>query len=627
MRHFSFVVLLLCMNLGCFAQFGGTQSGGGLDGYTSKTDIDYVGDNHIGHKLDIYYPNDNQSTHNVIIHIYGSAWGSNNSKGSADLGTVGKAALDAGYIFVTPNHRTYNDALYPAQINDIKAVVRYLRGNAESLKIDDSFIAISGFSSGGHLASLMGVTRDVKKEYTVGSATMDIEGELGNYTKFSSWVDAVCDWSGPVDCRDKGCGNPINMSPENDMVGGCSDQQCPDKHALLGANTFIDKDDAPVMVVHGSSDNIVPQCEGEKFYNNLKKAGVDCEYYPNGGGHGVNGEFTDEMITFFNRIRSSHPVAPKNGVTLSSSEKSIEPGIAVTLTANATVESSTVTKIDIYQDNAIIATLTEEPFSYVVENLDLGTYSFKAIMTASNDSTYNSEEISVTVKLSQSPYNGTAQAIPGKVEMENYDEGDDGYAYHDSDAKNEGDGNMRLENGVDIVEAGNGYAIGYTAVGEWVEFTIDVKYTDIYQWSANVASGSTSAGFKLYLDDTAISDAISIPQTANNSWDTYEIITGKTPSISEGKHILKVEITGANGNIDYIEFKTTTVSHTGLEQETTVYQIEKSYEVYSLLGTKIGDITIKQGDNIQESVKNLVGRAGTYALRNIYGSSQLLIIK
>ena len=248
-------------------------------------------------------------------------------------------------------------------------------------------------------------------------------------------------------------------------------------------------------------------------------------------------------------------------------------------------------------------------------------------MTASNDSTYNSEEISVTVKLSQSPYNGTAQAIPGKVEMENYDEGDDGYAYHDSDAKNEGDGNMRLENGVDIVEAGNGYAIGYTAVGEWVEFTIDVKYTDIYQWSANVASGSTSAGFKLYLDDTAISDAISIPQTANNSWDTYEIITGKTPSISEGKHILKVEITGANGNIDYIEFKTTTVSHTGLEQETTVYQIEKSYEVYSLLGTKIGDITIKQGDNIQESVKNLVGRAGTYALRNIYGSSQLLIIK
>ena len=77
--------------------------------------------------------------------------GSNNSKGSADLGTVGKAALEAGYIFVTPNHRTYNDALYPAQINDIKAVVRYLRGNAATLKIDASsspFPAFVGRTSG-----------------------------------------------------------------------------------------------------------------------------------------------------------------------------------------------------------------------------------------------------------------------------------------------------------------------------------------------------------------------------------------------------------------------------------------------------------------------------------------------
>ena len=84
----------------------------------------------------------------------------------------------------------------------------------------------------------MGVTRGVKT-YTVGSATMDIEGNLGKYTNESSWVDAVCDWSGPVDCRYKSCGNPIQMAPEDDMVGKCNAQQCPDKHALLGANTFI----------------------------------------------------------------------------------------------------------------------------------------------------------------------------------------------------------------------------------------------------------------------------------------------------------------------------------------------------------------------------------------------------
>lgn len=323
-----FLLALSLLSLNVFAQWGGggwdfgggggggfnfggdgSQNSGNIGDYTSKKDIDYVGDGHIGHKMDVYFPKDNNEKHNVIIHIYGSAWGSNNSKGSADLGTVGIAALQAGYILVCPNHRTYNDALYPAQINDIKAVVRYLRGNAEELGIDTSFIAISGFSSGGHLASLMGVTRNVEKEYTVGSATMDIEGTLGKYTNESSWVDAVCDWSGPVDCRDKGCGNPIPMAPENDMVGGCNDQQCPDKHALLGANTFIDATDAPTMIAHGSADNIVPQCEGEKFYNNLKKAGVECEYHPHGGQHGVEGSLTDEMITFFNKQREKKAAA------------------------------------------------------------------------------------------------------------------------------------------------------------------------------------------------------------------------------------------------------------------------------------------------------------------------------
>lgn len=293
--------------------FGGEGSGnsGSIGNYQKKGDIDYVGDNHVGHKMDVYFPKDDgKATHPVVIHIYGSAWGSNDSKGSADLGTVGTAALGAGYILVTPNHRTYRDALYPAQINDIKAVVRYLRGNAQELGVDTSFIAVSGFSSGGHLASLMGVTRNVKDNYTVGSETMNIEGNLGRYTSESSWVDAVCDWSGPVDCRDKGCGNPIQMSPENDMVGGCDNNRCPDRHALLAANTFIDETDAPVFVAHGSADNIVPQCEGKMFYDNLVAGHVqDCEYHPHGGSHGVEGSLTGDMIKFLNKIKEKKAAA------------------------------------------------------------------------------------------------------------------------------------------------------------------------------------------------------------------------------------------------------------------------------------------------------------------------------
>ena len=308
------ITTLFTTVIGCTTAFAQTDGEFGVNGdegassgsifsYPKEADIDYVGDGLIGHKLDIYYPDDDKETHNVIIHIYGSAWRSDNSKGSADLGTVGLAALKAGYIFVTPNHRSLNDALWPAQINDIKAVVRYLRGNKAALKIDDSFIAISGYSSGGHLASMMGVTNDEKVVY-VGKESIDIEGNLGNFRAESSRVDAVCDWSGPVDSRDKTCGNPINISPENEILGGCTPEECPDQHASLAATTYLDAKDAPHMICHGSNDNIVPVCEAEKYRDNLIKAGVYVEWYNSDYGHEVVEDYTDEMISFFNKVRS-----------------------------------------------------------------------------------------------------------------------------------------------------------------------------------------------------------------------------------------------------------------------------------------------------------------------------------
>ena len=302
------------MSLNAFPQgwgFGGFGNNGSsnLGSYTSKKDVNYVGDGKGFHSMDIYYPKEAKDSYPVVIHIYGSAWSSNNSKGSADLTTVGEGALKAGYIFVAPNHRANNDAQWPGQINDIKAVVRYLRGNAESLKVDTSFIAISGFSSGGHLATMMGTSRNVK-EYTVGSTTMDIEGKLGNFTDFSSSVDAVCDWSGPVILNKLNCGNAMDLNSFiSPMMGNCSASQCPDKYALATAVTFMDPTDPPYLLIHGSADNIVAQCQSELLYNELKKNEIECEYIPTGSGHGVNADKVPDMIEFFNKARADKMAA------------------------------------------------------------------------------------------------------------------------------------------------------------------------------------------------------------------------------------------------------------------------------------------------------------------------------
>ncbi len=262
-------------------------------------DVNYVGDGQVYHNLDIYIPKEKKDKYPVVIHIYGSAWFSNNSKGMADLGTICQALLDAGYAVVTPNHRSSTDAKFPAQINDIKAVVRFVRGEADKYHFDKSFIAISGFSSGGHLASLTATSAKEK----------GLEGDLGKYTAECSCVNAACDWSGPIDMFRMNCDEPRKWgnTPEEALVGyNYADEYAPLFKAISPV-TYIDKNDPPIIIFHGIDDNVVPYCQGQEFYDELTKVGIKSELtIVPGGGHGFNmytKENLQKMINFLNNIK------------------------------------------------------------------------------------------------------------------------------------------------------------------------------------------------------------------------------------------------------------------------------------------------------------------------------------
>ena len=271
--------------LGLFAQpagFGGFQMPK-VDVRCSQkiADVDYAGDGQVYHKLDIYLPKVEKDAYPVVVHIYGSAWFSNNSKGMADLGTIVNALLDAGYAVVCPNH--------PAQIHDIKGVIRFVKANAAKYKFDPSFVAVSGFSSGGHLASLAATT----------SNHPQLEGNVGGNLKFSSAVDAACDWSGPVDLNYMSCGareDTWNHGPE-EAVMGFPFKGNEEAFRYLNATTYIGPDDPPVCIFHGTADNVVPSCQAPHFYGHMVE----------GGGHGVN-MYTEEtlsaMVAFLNRIKA-----------------------------------------------------------------------------------------------------------------------------------------------------------------------------------------------------------------------------------------------------------------------------------------------------------------------------------
>lgn len=313
MRKTLLSIVMLCAATMGFAQFGGGFGGFGgfqapqtnLETSQEWKDVNYAGDDQVYHNCDIYLPKQEKASYPVVIHIYGSAWFSNNSKGAADLGTIVKSLLNAGYAVVCPNHRSSGDAAWPAQLHDIRAVIRFVRGEAKKYKFDTSFIATSGFSSGGHLASTAATTSGLKKT-KVGSYEIDLEGAVGNYLQESSSVNAACDWSGPVDLTAMDCGEAMSMganSPE-DMLLKSKLSEEPDKYHSLSATYYVDANDPPLIIFHGKKDNVVPCCQGEKFYELLKAAGVKTEatFEPEGG-HGM-GMYSEEnlqkMVNFLN---------------------------------------------------------------------------------------------------------------------------------------------------------------------------------------------------------------------------------------------------------------------------------------------------------------------------------------
>lgn len=305
--------VMLCLSLTGMAQpaggFGGFQQQTKLETSQEWKDVNYAGDDQAYHTCDIYLPKKEAASYPVVIHIYGSAWFSNNGKGMADLGTIGKTLLEAGYAVVCPNHRSSIDAPWPAQIHDIRAVIRFVRGEAAKYKFDTSFIATSGFSSGGHLASTAATTSGLKQT-KVGTVDIDLEGTVGNYPGESSAVNAACDWSGPVDLTAMDCGEHITMgqdSPEDVLLKSKLDKE-PDKYRSLSAVEYIDKNDPPVIIFHGDKDNVVPNCQGRKFYELLKAAGVKTEAtFPADGGHGGPEMYTEEnlkkMVCFLDCVR------------------------------------------------------------------------------------------------------------------------------------------------------------------------------------------------------------------------------------------------------------------------------------------------------------------------------------
>lgn len=293
--------------------------------------------------------------------------------------------------------------------------------------------------------------------------------------------------------------------------------------------------------------------------------------------------------------------------TVSKNKSTLEVGDVTTISVTASSKTSTVAKVDIYASGLCIATLTEAPYTFDYVPVAYGTQAITAVVTDVDGKSKSSTVSTLTVKPKREPYNDVI-AIPGTLEAENYDKAGEGYSYHDTSTKNEGDASFRTAEGVDIVNGNGGKAIGYTEVDEWMEYTVNVAEAGKYTCEAVVSSGTTGSKFAVQRksgSSTTTLFTLEVPQTASNSWNTYKKIAVPTSTtntapkaiqLPKGEYVLRITIKGKQCNIDKLIFKSVS---TGIDD---VKSDEQTGASYNLSGQKVDNgyrgIVIRRGKKI-----------------------------
>lgn len=248
--------------------------------------------------LDLYWHPGAGEPEPLVVWIHGGAW----MMGDRSWIPPVLHPLDNGFAMASIDYRLSQEAIFPAQIEDCKAAIRWLRANAARYNFDPDRVGAWGESAGGHLAALLGTAGDV--------AAWDQQGGSRGY---SSRVQAVCDWFGPSDLLQMGATkngldhNAVD-APEALLIGGPVRQN---KGRVQQANpiTYITPETPPFLIMHGEQDDVVPVGQSELLHRALVEAGLDSTLMIIPGvGHGVMeldearwAELQRSVVDFFKR--------------------------------------------------------------------------------------------------------------------------------------------------------------------------------------------------------------------------------------------------------------------------------------------------------------------------------------
>ncbi|WP_165227150.1 alpha/beta hydrolase fold domain-containing protein [Aquisphaera insulae] len=258
-----------------------------------EKEIAYAGTTDPRQKLDLYLPREPKGTGPlpVVVNIHGGAWmGGDKSMGVDELLPL---VASGEYAVASINYRLSGQAIWPAQVHDCKAAIRWVRANAAKYHIDADRIGVIGASAGGHLVAMLGAS---------GKAA-GLEGEIGPHKGVSTTIRCVVDEFGPSDLHAMGGSHDAANSPESRLIGATVPEN-KDRARAASPVTYVTKETPPFLIFHGTKDPVVPFNQSERMAAALRAADVPVLFvHVVGAGHGGfrNPEVGRRVRRFFDR--------------------------------------------------------------------------------------------------------------------------------------------------------------------------------------------------------------------------------------------------------------------------------------------------------------------------------------
>lgn len=246
-------------------------------------------------KLDLARPATGDGPFPAIVVIHGGAWrGGDKASNRRVLDELARH----GYVAISPQYRFCPQNLFPAQVHDVKAAVRWLRRHADDYKIDKDHIGATGFSAGGHLALMLGVT----------GPDDGLEGDVPADAP-SSRVQAVVNFFGPTELSAPDIPD-VSRPLVKDFLGGTPEEK-PEAARKASPVSFTTKDDPPILSFQGTRDPLVPYTQAFRLTDAQTKAGVSGRVeLLVGAEHGWGGaelqRTLDQTIAFFDQNLKPH---------------------------------------------------------------------------------------------------------------------------------------------------------------------------------------------------------------------------------------------------------------------------------------------------------------------------------